>query len=71
MVTIANIIPSAWISNAQNLRENEEAQCNSAQAGLAERERQQKETDPEDILQKVDLLGIVDWNLTTNKRLIT
>ena len=62
MVTIANIIPSIQISSNQDLRENEKVQSMSTQADLSE-ESQQEDTDPEDILQKVDLSGIADWDL--------
>ena len=55
IVTAANIVSSIQI------QEMEEVQCKSAQAYLSE-EIQQEETDPEDILQKVDLSGIADWD---------
>ena len=54
MVTAANIVPSIQIPSIQDLSENK-----SAQADLSEG-IQQEETDPEDILQKVDLSGIAD-----------
>ena len=41
------------------MSENEKVQCKSAEADLSE-EIQQEETDPEDILQKVELSGIAD-----------
>ena len=41
--------------------ENEKVQCMSAQAELSD-EIQWEETEPEDILQKVDLSGIDDWD---------
>ena len=41
--------------------ENEKIQCMSAQADLSD-EIQQEDTEPEDILQKIDLSGIDDWN---------
>ena len=59
MVTAANIFLSIQIPGNQDLSENEKVQCKSAQADLSE-EIQQEETDPEDILQKVDLSGIAD-----------
>ena len=40
---------------------NEKVQCMSAQADLSEG-IQQEETEPEDILQKIDLSGIADWD---------
>ena len=61
MVTTANIIPSIQIPGNQDLSEIEKVQCTSTQADLSE-EIQQEETDPEDILQKVDLSGIDDWD---------
>ena len=59
MVTTAKIVPSIQIPSNQDLSENEKVQCKSAQADLCE-EIQQEETDPGDILQKVDLSGIAD-----------
>ena len=41
--------------------ENEKVQCISAQADLSE-DIQQEETEPEDILQKINLSGIDDWD---------
>ena len=61
MVTAANIVPSIQIPSNLDLSENEQVQCMSAQADLFE-ERQQEDTDPEDILQKVNLSGIADWD---------
>ena len=66
MVTAANIVPSTQIPDNQDLSENEKVQCKSAQADLSE-EIKQEETDPEDILQKVDLLGIADWDPKTQQ----
>ena len=43
------------------MSENEKVQCKSAQANLSE-ESQQEATDPEDILQKVDLSRIAEWD---------
>ena len=43
------------------MTDNKKVQCKSAQADLSE-ESQQEERDPEDILQKVDLSGIYDWD---------
>ena len=68
MVTVANIVPSVQIPDKQDLKENEEVQCKSAQADLSEGETTQEETDPEDILQKVDLLGIADWDPTVQQK---
>ena len=58
MATTANIVPSIQIPSNQDLSENEKVQCKSAQTDLSE-EIQQEETD---ILQKVDLSGIADWD---------
>ena len=54
MVTTASIIPSIQIPSKQNLGKNEEVKCMSAQADLSDA-IQQKKTEPEDILQKIDL----------------
>ena len=61
MVTVANIVPSIQIPSTQDLRENEKVQYMSTQADLSE-EIQQEETDPEDILEKIDLSVIDDWD---------
>ena len=61
IVTAANIVPSIQIPDKQDLSENEKVLCKSAQANLSE-EIQQEETDPEDVLQKVDFSGIDDWD---------
>ena len=62
MVTTANIVPSMQIPGKHDLGENETVQCMSAQAELSD-EIQQEETEPEDILQKIDLPGIDDGTL--------
>ena len=62
IVTAANIVPSIQIPDKHDLSESEKVQCQSAQADLSE-EIQQEETDPDDILLKVDLTGIDDWDL--------
>ena len=61
MVTPAKIVPSIQIPSKQDLDENEKVQCMSVQAELSD-EVQQEETEPEDILQKIDLSGIDDWD---------
>ena len=61
MVTAADIITSIQVPSKQDLGENEKIQCMSAQAELSD-EIQQEETEPEDILQKIDLSGIDDWD---------
>ena len=50
MVTAAFIVPSVQIPDKQDLKENEEDQCKSAQADLSEGKITQKGTDSEDIL---------------------
>ena len=68
MVTAANIVPAIQIPDKHDLKEMEEVQCKSAEADLAEREiKQDTETDLEDILQKIDLSGIADWDPTIQK----
>ena len=62
MVTAATIVPSAQIPDIQDGEENEKVQCMSAQGDLPEGETTQEETDPEDILQQIDLSGITDWD---------
>ena len=60
MVTAANRVPSVQIPDLQDGKENEKVQSKAAQADLHKGEIRQEETDPEDILQKIDLSGIVD-----------
>ena len=60
MVTAANIVPSTQVPSEQDLGENEKVQCMSSQADVSEC-AQQGDTEPEDILQKIDLSGIGDW----------
>ena len=67
MVTAANIFPSPQIPDLQDRKENEKAQCKSVQADLPKGDIKQEETDPKDILQKVDLLGIADWDSTVQQ----
>ena len=69
-VTAANIVPSIQIPSKHDLGENEKVQCMSAQADLAE-EIQQEEIEPKDILQKIDLSGIDDWDPKYNRKLKT
>ena len=67
MVTAANIVPSVQIADRQDLKENEEEQCKLSQTHLLEGKTTQEETDPEDILQKIDLLGTADWDPTVQQ----
>ena len=68
MVTAANIVPSVQIPDRQDLKECKEVQCKSAQTELLEVKSTQEEIDPEDILQKTDLLGIADWDPTVQQK---
>ena len=61
MVTAANIFPSVQIPDKQDLKENEDVQCKSVQADLSEVEIKQEEAASEDMCQKVDLSGMVDY----------
>ena len=69
-VTAANIVPSIQIPSTQDLGENEKVQCKSAQADLSE-ECQPEDTAPEDILQKVDLSGLLIGIPRYNRKLKT
>ena len=59
IVTAANIVPSIQIPGEQDLGENAKVQCMSAQVELS---RGVQQEDTEDILQKIDLSGIDDWD---------
>ena len=50
--------------NVQNDKDEESVQYQSAQTELPKPDIRQTEIDPEEILQKVDLLGTTDWNST-------
>ena len=50
IITAANIVPSLQKPDKEDLKENEEVHCKSAQTDLAEGEITQEERDPEDIL---------------------
>ena len=63
IVTAANIVPSIQIPDKHDLKEMEEVQCKSAQTDVAEREiKQDTHTEARDVLQKIDLSGIADWD---------
>ena len=64
MVTAANIVPSVQIPDIHDGEENKKVQCKAAQADLPEWKTRQEETDSEDILQKINLSGIIDWDYT-------
>ena len=59
IVTTANIVPSIQLHGEQDLGENEKVQYMSAQVELLGGVQQE---DTEDILQKIDLSGIDDWD---------
>ena len=61
IVTAANIVPSIQIPNEPDTDENGKIQCMSVQADLSEG-TSQRVTESEDILQKIDLSGINEWN---------
>ena len=52
----------------QDGKENERVQSKSPKADLCKGDIRQEETDPEDILQKVDLSGIADWDPTIQQK---
>ena len=54
--------------NVQDDEDDESVQCQSAQAELSESEIRQAEIAPEEILQKVDLSGTTDWDLTEQQK---
>ena len=69
IVSAANKVPLILIfdvleENVQDNENDESVQCQSAQAESPESELRQTEIDPEEILQKVDLLGTTGWNST-------
>ena len=57
MVSAANKVPSMLAPDVQDNEKDESVQCQAAQAELSKSEIRQVEIDPEEILQKVDLLG--------------
>ena len=61
-VTAANIVPAMWVGSEQN--GDEKVQCMSAQVESSDLSAgfQQGSIDPEDILQKLDLARIDDWD---------
>ena len=58
------LTPDVNEKNVQDDKDDESVQCQSSQAELSESEIRQTEIDPEEILQKVDLLRTTDWNST-------
>ena len=64
MVSAANkdpstLTPDVFEKNAQDDEDDKSVQCQSAQAELSESEIRQAKIDPEEILQKVDLLRTI------------
>ena len=63
IVTAANIVPSIQIPDRHDLKEMEKVQCKSVQIDVAEREiEQDTNTEAKDVLQKIGLSGIADWD---------
>ena len=67
IVSAANEVPPILIPNVleENIQGNEDDEsvlCQSAQAEFSESELRQTEIDPEEILQKVDLLRVANWS---------
>ena len=62
-VTAVNIVPSMQVGNELNLDEKVKVPCMLAQVESADLPGrfQQSNRDPEDILQKLDLSGIDEW----------
>ena len=58
------LTPDVLEKNVQDDKDEESVQCQSAQAELSKPEIRQAEIDPEEILQKNDLLETTDWNST-------
>ena len=48
--------------DVQDNEDDEKVQCKSAQVDLSESKSKQAKVDPEEMLQKVDLFGIPDWD---------
>ena len=61
IVTAASIVPSIQIPSEQNLGEDEKIKCMSPQADLY-KGTPQRDIESGDILQKIDLSGIDDWD---------
>ena len=62
IVTAANIVPPVQMADRHGLKENEKVQSKSAQTGVLEGEIQQEYVEAKDIVQKIDLSGIADWD---------
>ena len=54
--------------NVHNDEDDDNVQCQSAQAELSETEIRQTEIDLKEILQKADLSGTTDWNSTEQQK---
>ena len=70
-VTTANIDPSMQVGNEPKLDDKVKVQCMSAQVESSDLSAgcQQGSIDPEDILQKLDYLGLMIGTLNCNKKL--
>ena len=69
IVSVANIVPSKLTpdvleKNVQADEDDESVHCQSAQEELSKSKLKQTEINPEEIMQKIDLLGTTDWNST-------
>ena len=67
MVSTANkvaptLTPKVIEKNILDDEDDEKIQCKSAQVDLSNSKSKEVKVDPEEILQKVDLSGITDWN---------
>ena len=62
IITPSNIVPSTQIPSEQDVGEDEKIQCMFTQADLS-KGTPWRDRETEDILQKIDLSGIDDWDL--------
>ena len=70
-VTTANIVPSMEVGDEPKLDDKEKVECMWAHVKSSDFSAgyQQGSIDPEDVLQKLGLSGIDDWNPQCNKKL--
>ena len=68
-VIAANIVPLTQVGNGSNLDEKERVSCMSAQVESTDipRRIQQGSSNPEGIIQKLDLSGIEEWELQSQQ----
>ena len=59
----ATLTPEVIEENIPDDEDDEKIQCKSAQVDLSNSKSKQVKVDPEEILLKVDFLGITDWDL--------